>query len=170
MRSKLTMALAVCLVMAVLLGVGAAAAPAKTFPSSTLSPASGVWTWDYVDDGFGWDSALDGWGFSYNDAERGVWAGTFEGTSVEPWCFYVDPDGDLWALITIHFRGKVDGRRGTADIALTVEIPNGSTEPMSGSWAVQSGTGGLKHLFGVGTWVEDVANGHGDYTGAYSLP
>ena len=82
----------------------------------------------------------------------------FNGKSVEPWCVYGGPEGDAWALISIGFRGKVAGHYGTADIALTVEIPGGVPEgtPMTGHWSVVRGTGGLKGLFGMGTWTEDV--------------
>ena len=161
--------LAVIIVVALTVVLAPAAAANPVGPP-VLAPASGVWTWTYVDFGISWESMLGGWTYDFNNAERGVWTGTFRGTSVEPWSFYINPDGDMWALITIDFRGKVAGHRGTAQMALTVEIPANSTAPMSGSWAVQSGKGGLKHLFGIGTWVYDEAAGHADYTGAYWLP
>ena len=34
-------------------------------------PASGVWTWTYVDYGINWSAILDNWSYNFNDAERG---------------------------------------------------------------------------------------------------
>ena len=47
---------------------------------------------------------------------------------------------------------------------------------MTGHWSVVKGTGGLKGLFGMGTWVEDLVaesqtdTGVADYSGAWWLP
>jgi hypothetical protein len=132
-----------------------------------LSEASGVWMWTYVDDGYEWvdDFSLPGWFFASNTQERGIWSGTFSGTSIEPWVFYVDPDGDLWAMITIHFVGTVHGRYGKATIALTVA----SEDPLSGQWSVIRGRGGLRDLHGLGTWVwtrDEGVYSYADYYGA----
>jgi hypothetical protein len=170
--------LLVCVVaiLVVMLVPAASAKPAP--PTPVLAPASGVWTWTYVDYGIEWGAMLDGFAYNFNDAERGTWKGTFNGKSVEPWCVYGDPEGNVWALISIGFRGKVAGHYGTADIALTVEIPSGVPEgtPMTGHWSVVTGTGGLKGLFGMGTWTEDVVaeaetgTGVANYSGAWWLP
>jgi hypothetical protein len=168
----------VCIVaiLVVMLAPAASAKPAP--PTPVLAPASGVWTWTYVDYGIEWGAMLDGLAYNFNDAERGVWKGTFNGQSVEPWCVYSDLEGNVWALISIGFRGKVAGHHGTAVIALTVEIPAGVLEgtPMTGHWSVVSGTGGLKGLFGMGTWTEDLVaeaetgTGVANYSGAWWLP
>ncbi len=167
----------VAVILMVMLAPAASAKPAP--PTPVLAPASGVWTWTYVDYGIGWSAMLGDWSYNFNDAERGIWKGTFNGRSVEPWCFYVDPEGNAWAMISIGFRGKVAGHHGTADIALTVEIAGDVPEgtPMTGHWSVVRGTGGLKGLFGMGTWTEDLVaesqltdTGVADYSGAWWLP
>ena len=169
--------LAVCVVavLVVMLAPAASAKPAP--PTPVLAPASGEWMWTYVDYGISWSAMLDDWSFNFNDQERGTWTGTFDGKSVEPWSFYIDPESNAWALISIHFRGKVAGHRGTADIALTVEVsgeaPAGT--PMTGHWSVVGSTGGLRGLFGMGTWTEDQpaetdTYGAATYSGAWWLP
>jgi hypothetical protein len=104
---------------------------------------------------------------------------TFNGKPVEPWSFCVDPEGNAWALISIGFRGKVADHCGTADIALTVEVAGDAPvgTPMTGRWSVVRGTGGLKGLFGMGTWTEDLVAesqqpdmGVANYSGAWWLP
>ena len=186
MKRKSLRAVVLCLAAVLLLGIGASAASAsghlaasaepiaasaRSMPTPMMSPASGTWTWWYVDDGFGWDADYNAWSFHFNDAERGMWTGTFTGTSVEPWSFYVDAAGNAWALITIHFKGSVDGHRGKAVIQLTVELPFGSpSDEMGGNWAVVSGKGGLKGLFGMGQWSIKDPSPFAEYTGVYWLP
>ena len=161
------------LVCALLLcAIAAPAAQASEPPAMppVLSPASGVWSGGYTEAGFGWDAMLLGWTYAFNNQERGTWSGTFNGTSVEPWVFYVDPDGNIWAVITIHFKGTVDGRRGKALIAVVLSIPAGSTEPMRGQWSVIRGRGELKRLHGLGTWAwthddEAAMLSYADYSG-----
>ena len=123
MRRARWRVLLVCVVaiLMVMLAPAASAKPAP--PTPVLAPASGVWTWTYVDYGIEWGAVLGDLTYSFNDAERGTWTGTFNGKSVEPWCVYGDPEGNAWALISIGFRGKVAGHYGTADIALTVGDP-----------------------------------------------
>ena len=63
--------LVVC-VVAVLVAMLAPMASAKPAPPTpVLAPASGVWTWTYVDYGIDWSAMLDNWSYNFNDAERG---------------------------------------------------------------------------------------------------
>jgi hypothetical protein len=163
--------LLVCALLLCAIVVPASQASQSPAMPPVLSEASGVWSWTYTDVGFGWDAALLGWTYAFNNQERGVWTGTFTGTSVEPWVYFADPDGNLWAMITIHFKGTVAGRHGKADIALAVDVPAGSEEPMGGQWSVVHSQGGLDRLHGLGTWVwtrDDEAAGlsFADYSGA----
>ena len=186
MKPKTVVTVLLCLAAVLLLGIGASAASAlrpltasagpvaasaRSMPTPVISPASGTWTWWYVDGGFSWDADYNGWSFHFNNAERGRWTGTFRGTSVEPWSFYIDADGNAWALISIHFKGRVHGHGGTAVIQLTVDLPYGSpSDEMGGHWAVASSTGGLRHLFGMGTWSIKDPSPYAKYTGFYWLP
>jgi len=155
---------------------GATAGPMKSWqpPTETpvLSPASGVWSW-YSGPGYGWTATLGEYLYGWDNSERGTWTGTFKGTSVEPYTATVDLNTDsLWALITIRFKGSVDGHRGSAVIGLTVDNPSPFGETGGGHWVVMSGKGGLKHLFGCGLWMftgADETHGYADYTGAYWL-
>ena len=83
--------------------------------------------------------------------EYGNWAGTFQGTSYEPYRGIAFSNGVMWALITIEFTGTVDGHSGTAMMQLTVNAPPDVT--MDGKWVITSGTGGLRHLHGFGSWT-----------------
>jgi hypothetical protein len=167
---KLLFLLVCALLLCAIVAPASQASQSPAMPP-VLSEASGVWSWTYTDVGFGWDAALLGWTYAFNNQERGVWTGTFTGTSVEPWVYFADPDGNLWAMITIHFKGTVAGRHGKADIALAVDVPAGSEEPMGGQWSVVHSQGGLDRLHGLGTWVwtrDDEAAGlsFADYSGA----
>ena len=167
---KKLLVLLVCVVLLCVVAAPAALAAKPPATAPVLSEASGQWSWDYSGAGYGWTAPLLGWSYNFNNQERGVWTGTFTGTSVEPWVFFVDPDNNAWAMITIHFTGTVEGRYGRADIALAVDVPAGS-EGMGGQWAVIHGKGGLKHLGGMGTWVwtgdePDGSRSYADYSGA----
>lgn len=163
--------LLVCVLLLCAIAVPAARASEPPAMPPVLSDASGVWSWTYTEVGFGWEATHLGWTYMYNNQERGTWMGTFVGTSVEPWVVYVDPTQNIWAMITIRFKGAVQGRVGKAVIAIALYIPAGSQEPMGGQWTVVSGKGGLKRLHGLGTWVwthDDEATGtsYADYSGA----
>jgi len=189
MKRRLTLAVGFCLIATALLLIAvsvasaarplaASAGPMKASKASmetpVLAPASGVWTWWGVDGGY-WESSLGSNLYFWSNGERGSWTGTFNGTSVEPYSGVVGSNDTMWALITINFRGKVAGHRGSAVIGLTVDSPSPFGDTMGGHWAVMSGTGGLKHLFGLGLWEftgtdETGTYGYADYTGAYWLP
>lgn len=163
-------ALIICVAAALIL-VAVPAAGATT----QRTDASGVWSWgeDYGPFVFDPGKLVDGNQF-FTGYEYGGWTGTFEGTSYEPFRGIVFKSGTLWAIITINFAGSVLGQTGTAVMKLTVNAPPDAT--MGGRWQIVSGTGGLRHLHGFGTWINvgDVPTGdpdvppdtsYGDYEG-----
>jgi hypothetical protein len=187
MRRGLILVAILCLAVVAVPLVGAASATAsdavvappgqvKASRAETpaLVPASGIWSWYGVEDFWGWNAILGDQLYAWDNGERGTWTGTFSGISYEPYSVMVDLATDnLWALITINFRGTVAGHRGTAVIGLTVDSPSPFGETMGGHWVVMSGTGGLRHLFGAGLWKftgSDETHGYADYWGAYWLP
>jgi len=151
-------ALALCLAVALtLMAVPAAGA------ATQRTAANGVWSWwggEFVP-----GNVADGNQF-FTGYEYGAWTGTFDGTSYEPFKGVVFKSGTLWAIITINFTGTVLGEHGTAVMKLTVNAPPDVT--MGGRWEIVSGSGGLRHLHGFGTWiyVGDAATySYGDYEG-----
>lgn len=149
------------LVVCLAVMVGLTLAPAAAATSASL--ASGEWSWyggEFVP-----ADLVDGHQY-FSGYELGIWTGTFQGTSVEPFVGVIYPDGSLWALITVKFKGAVDGVRGKFVMQLTVDAPLDAT--MGGQWAIMSGSGRLKDLRGVGTWVftdADDVYGYADYSG-----
>jgi hypothetical protein len=162
----------IVLVLAVAVLLAAIAAPAasasRACPVSGPVIASGQWSWwggvftkDVV---VGDDEYFKGY-------EYGAWEGTFDGKSFEPFWGVFHGDGTGWALITIEFKGEIAGRRGKADLQLSVDIRTDGT--MGGHWMVDRGSGGLHSLTGVGTWEYVGVNGDGhdyaDYDGVVWL-
>ena len=139
--------LALCIAVALIL-VAIPAAGATT----QRTDASGVWSWgeDYGPFAFVPGKLVDGNQF-FTGYEYGGWTGTFTGTSYEPFKGIVFKSGTLWAIITINFTGTVFGQSGTAVMKLTVNAPPDVT--MGGRWLIVSGSGGLRHLHGFGTWT-----------------
>jgi hypothetical protein len=139
-------ALALCVAVALTL-VAIPAASATT----QRTPAHGVWSWgeDYGPFSFVPGKTVGGNQF-FTGVEYGGWTGTFEGTSYEPFKGIIFKSGTLWAIITINFEGTVFGQNGTAVMKLTVDAPPDVT--MGGTWVIVSGSGGLRHLHGFGTW------------------
>ena len=152
-------ALALCIAVALTL-VAIPAAGATT----QRADASGVWSWggnygDFVFD----PGKLVGGNQFFTGHEHGGWTGTFEGTSYEPFTGIIFKSGTLWAIITINFEGTVFGQSGTAVMKLTVNAPPPPVT-MGGRWVIVSGSGGLRHLHGFGTWiyVGDIPTGDPD--------
>lgn len=83
--------------------------------------------------------------------EHGIWSGSFEGTSYEPYTGWVRADGYVWAIITVKFTGRCNGIPGKFTMQLTVEEPPGGD--VYGQWAIISGSRGLRDLRGAGTWL-----------------
>ena len=139
--------LALCIAVALTL-VAIPAAGATT----QRTDACGVWSWgeDYGPFSFVPGKLVGGNQFFAGD-EYGGWTGTFTGTSYEPFKGIVFKSGTLWAIISINFEGTVFGQSGTAVMKLTVSAPPDVT--MGGRWVIVSGSGGLRHLHGFGTWI-----------------
>lgn len=152
--------LGAAVIVAVLSVMLASAAGAS---AATPTAVSGEWSWSGGEflpaDPVGGDMYFSGYEF-------GKWTGAFRGCSYEPFAGVSYADGSLWAIITIDFKGRVEGARGEMAMQLTVDAnADGS---MGGQWAIISGTGGLRHLRGVGTWVfthGDDVYGYADYQG-----
>ena len=139
--------LALCIAVALTL-VAIPAAGATT----QRTDASGVWSWGEDYGPFVFDPGkLVGGNQFFTGYEYGGWTGTFTGTSYEPFKGIVFKSGTLWAIITIDFEGSVLGRSGSAVMKLTVNAP--PDVAMGGRWVVVSGSGGLRHLHGSGTWT-----------------
>jgi Protein of unknown function (DUF3224) len=175
MRRRLTWALVLCVtvVLALVLVPAAGARPhqhaaraaAAATAAPTPTPVSGVWSW------YGGEflPAPDGDTTYFSGYELGRWTGGFEGTSYEPFGGVAYPDGRLWAVITINFKGTVDGVRGKFVMQLTALYPlTEGADDEGGMWTIISGTGGLRSLRGVGSWVythSDEQYSYGDYSG-----
>jgi hypothetical protein len=156
--------------LAVVIVVALVALLAPAAGATTPTSVSGVWSW-HGGEGFNTDP-LGGDMYIYG-YELGNWTGSFQGNSYEPYTGVIRALGTLdqsvWAIITVNFQGKVNGVRGEAVMQLNVEEP--ATGGIFGEWAIMSGTGGLRHLRGAGTWVythssADEVYGFADYTGA----
>ncbi len=133
--------------------------------SASLTPdhhyaASGIWT---VTGGDWYGPKIvglnhDKWTEMWTGTEPGLWEGTFQGTSVEPFKGEYFRNGGFWFIITVNFTGSVytEGGEligeGEAVIRATVnDIPEGPFG-MGGRWTVAKGSGGLQQLHGMGTW------------------
>ncbi len=157
---------------AILLACVAVALTVMVVPAAGATPAhtaaSGVWSWggDYGGSDFVVAKVVGGNQF-FTGYEYGGWTGTFTGTSYEPFNGVIFKSGTMWAIITINFTGTVLGENGTAVMKLTVNAPP-PPAIMGGRWAIVSGSGGLRHLHGFGTWiwVADMATySYGNYDG-----
>jgi hypothetical protein len=152
--------LCAAVIVAVLSATLATAAGAS---AATPTAVSGEWSWsggEFIPtDPVGDDVYFSGYEF-------GNWTGSFKGRSFEPFAGVAYADGSLWAIITIDFKGRVDGALGKMTMQLTVDANADGT--MGGQWAIISGIGGLRHVRGVGTWVfthGDDVYGYADYQG-----
>ena len=138
-------------------------APAAGAKTATPTAVSGEWSWSGGE--FLPTDPVDGNTY-FSGYEYGKWKGGFVGRSYEPFAGIAYADGSLWAIITIDFKGKVNGIRGKMTMQLTVDAnADGS---MGGQWAIISGHGGLRQLRGTGTWVfthADDIYGYADYAG-----
>lgn len=137
-------------------------APAAAANAATPTTVSGEWSWsggEFIPtDPVGGDMYFSGYEF-------GNWTGSFKGRSYEPFAGVSYAEGSMWAIITIDFKGRVDGVLGKMTMQLTVEA---NAAGMGGQWAIISGIGGLRHVCGVGTWVfthADDVYGYADYQG-----
>ena len=137
-RSRLLI-LCMAVTLALVLAPAAGAAPQE--------PASGVWTW-YSG---GFDTArpaadnlvFTGW-------ELGLWTGTFQGSSFEPYKGTVHGKGSLNAEIWAELEGTVGDKSGTLVIKLTVlALPD---KVMDGQWVILGGTDGMAKAQGQGGW------------------
>jgi hypothetical protein len=151
------------LVIAVVLTV--ALAPVAGAKAATPKAVSGVWSWSGGE--FIPTDPVDGNTY-FSGYEYGKWTGAFRGCSYEPFAGVAYADESLWAIITIDFRGRVNGVSGEMVMQLTVDANTDGS--MGGQWAIISGAGGLRHLRGVGTWVfthasSDDVYGFADYEG-----
>jgi len=159
MTKARSFALALCIAVALTL-VAIPAAGATT----QRTDASGVWSWGENYGGSAFDlGKLVGGNQFFTGYEYGGWTGTFTGTSYEPFEGIIFKSGTLWAIITINFTGTVFGKSGTAVMKLTVNAPPPPVT-MGGRWVIVSGSGGLRHLHGFGTWtfVNDVFSDDGE--------
>lgn len=153
-------------VLAVSIVVVLTAVLAPAAGATTPKAVSGVWSW-HGGEGFATDPlAGDTYIYGY---ELGNWTGAFRGSSYEPYTGVVRGDGSVWAIITVNFKGRVNGAGGKMVMQLNVEEPVG--DGIFGQWAIMSGSGGLRHLRGAGTWVythssSDSVYGYADYKGA----
>jgi len=153
-------------VLAVSIVVILAALLAPAAGATTPRAVSGVWSW-HGGEGSATDP-IDGATYIYG-YELGNWKGAFRGASYEPYTGVVRADGSVWAIITVNFKGRVKGAGGRMVMQLNVEEPGDGS--IFGQWAIMSGSGGLRHLRGAGTWVythssRDGVYGYADYSGA----
>ncbi|MFH0916896.1 MAG: hypothetical protein V1912_10695 [bacterium] len=150
---KPILVLALTLTLLALALVLPGAASAKVDTPDRHYAVSGEWSWWGEPDSLVVDKVIGGNTF-FHGHEHGWFTVTFASTepTFEPYVGKVSKDGSMWAIITISFTGTVGGVPGTAVIRLTVNAVPGET--MGGRWVIVSGSGGLRHLHGMGTWLD----------------
>lgn len=144
-------------VLLALLLVSTGAASASLVPDNHYA-ASGVWTVPLEE----WNPPKvvgvnhDNANLKFTGVEWGVWEGTFRGTSEEPFAGGSYRNGTSQFIIWVYFTGSVytedDVLLGTGDVVIRVDL-DADSEGMGGRWTVAHGSGGLKQLHGMGTWV-----------------
>jgi len=84
--------------------------------------------------------------------ENGVWTGTISGPSHEDFVAQWDKAGDLRATLWSTFTGaEVNGAHGDMTMRISCVAPaDGSF--FGGEWKILTGTEGLTHVRGEGTW------------------
>jgi hypothetical protein len=155
MKAKKPLLLTVLvLVLLALVLIVPGAASADVAHTSDHHTASGMWGVYQVD--FASQTDVGGY-LLFTGTEYADWTGTFRGSSVEPFHGVFLPDGGYRLVVTANFKGSVykeNGKRlgtGKAVIEITgIGNPDGTA---GGTWTVVSGSGGLKHLHGTGTWI-----------------
>ena len=100
----------------------------------------------------------------------GTWTGTLEGTSYDVFeMTWTPPFGDMvhgaaWGTLRTVFTGGVGGRNGTLTMLFTLREP--ADDPViSGTWFIVSGTRGLRHVSGGGTFVGSGIDSSATYGG-----
>jgi hypothetical protein len=161
MRRLVAVSIALLLVLA--LAPAAAAAP-----TGTTTKVSSEWTW--VNTGATFTDLPDG-SIRFAGTESGTFTGTFKGTSYDVFeILWLPPtdDPEHWGAsvgsLTAEFKGWVGGKRGAMTIYFTIwSPPDGMV--YSGTWVTMSGTAGLKHVSGSGTWLQYVNEARASMTG-----
>jgi hypothetical protein len=133
----------------------------------TTTEAAGAWSWVSVSYA---QTPLDGGCILAAGARAGTWTGTFEGSSYDVFEMrWTPPFGDTVhgaasGTLTAVFTGSVGGRNGTLTMLLTMREP--ADDPViTGTWVIVSGTKGLRHVSGAGTWISSDVDSSATYGG-----
>ncbi len=133
----------------------------------TTTEVSGAWSWVSVSYA---QTPLDDGSILAAGTRAGTWTGTLRGSSYDVFeMTWTPPFGDTvhgaaWGTLTAVFTGRVSGRHGTLTLLFSMREP-ADDALLSGTWVIVSGTKGLRHVRGSGTWVGSGVDSSATYGG-----
>lgn len=117
------------------------------FAGSTQN-ASGIWYYLPLELNFVKEA---GGNEFFEITEKGVWTGTFQGSSIDSGSAVFFHSGAIHFKGIVDFEGEVEGKTGT----LTIKVNGRKANPAAdwkGHWVIIDGGGELSDLHGQGKW------------------